>query len=191
MNKRGFTLIELLAVIVILGILLALAIPAVSKYIANSRKDSFVSEAKLYIEAVRDDATAEMYPFPINNNEVTIITLDKIKTQKSNHKSPFGGKYLYNKSYVAIINIGDGTNPDYQYYFAAQDSKDYAIPLTQEELLSKDVVVAKAKNKMEVTIMSLCGSPDGVTSSYGSISGLPGGGWTATVFSTDKCGKNE
>ena len=41
-NNKGFTLIELLAVIVILGILLALAIPRVSQYINNSKKDSFV-----------------------------------------------------------------------------------------------------------------------------------------------------
>ena len=118
---------------------------------------------------------------------IPIVTLDKIKSEKSNEKSPFGGKYLYNKSYVAIINVGDGTNPEYKYYFAAQDSKDYAIPLTEEKLLSADLVVAKAKNKMEVTIQSLCGTPEGVTSSYATISGL-GSDLTATVFSTEKCG---
>jgi len=192
-NKKGFTLIELLAVIVILGILLALAIPRVSQYITNSRKESFVSAAKLFVEAVRNDATAEMYPLPVDSNEVTIVTLDKIKAEKSSEKSAFGGKYLYNKSYVAIINVGDGTNPEYVYFFAAQDSKDYAIPLTQEELLDADLVVAKAKNKMEVTIQSLCGSEEGTTSTYSNLSGLDqfGSNWVATIFSSDKCGKNE
>ena len=33
MKKKGFTLIELLAVIVILGLLIAIAIPSVTKYI--------------------------------------------------------------------------------------------------------------------------------------------------------------
>ena len=33
LNKKGFTLIELLAVIVILGVLLAIAIPSVTKHI--------------------------------------------------------------------------------------------------------------------------------------------------------------
>ena len=39
-NKKGFTLIELLAVIIILGILMIIAIPAVTSYIQSSRQFS-------------------------------------------------------------------------------------------------------------------------------------------------------
>ena len=191
MNKKGFTLIELLAVIVILGILLGIAIPRVSQYINDSKKKTFVDQAKLYIDEVRHAATSEMYPLPIGTNEVTIVTLDKVKLEKNTERSPFGGKYLYNKSYVAIVNAGDGIDTDYKYYFAAQDSKDYAIPLTEETEINASKVIAKAKNKMEVTIQSLCGTPEGTTYNYGSISGLTGSNWTATIFSSDKCGKND
>ena len=41
LKKSGFTLIELLAVIVILGLLLGLAIPAISNYIGESRQDTY------------------------------------------------------------------------------------------------------------------------------------------------------
>ena len=198
-NRKGFTLIELLAVIVILGVLLAILIPRVSQYITNSKKGGFAAAGQIFIDSVRHDATEEDYPLPVNNNDVTIITLDKASLQKSKEKSSFGGKYIYSNSYVAIINVGDGSNPDYKYFFAAQDSKNYAIPLTVEAEIDSDDVIANAKNKMEVTIQSLCGSDEGTQSTLSTISGLqeyqPTGDsgvklpWNATIFSTDACGK--
>lgn len=53
-KKNGFTLIELLAVIVIMGILMLVAIPAISRVIENSRKDTFVDIAKSYVGAARN-----------------------------------------------------------------------------------------------------------------------------------------
>lgn len=53
-NKKGFTLIELLAVIVIMGILMMVAIPSISRVIENSRKDTFVDIAKSYVNAARN-----------------------------------------------------------------------------------------------------------------------------------------
>lgn len=196
-NKKGFTLIELLAVIVILGVLLGIAIPEVSHYINKSKKDGFVSSAKMIIDSVRQDAISEIYPLPINSNDVTIVTLDIASLEKAQDKSAFGGNYLYNKSYVAIINVGSGIDPEYQYYFAAQDSKDYAIPLTLETKIDSDVIIAKAKNKMEVTVQSLCGTKEGYVKSYNTISGLEdiqpvdeNGNrldWNATIFSSEGC----
>ena len=58
-NNKGFTLVELLAVIVIMGILMMVAIPSVTRTIENSRKDSFVDIAKSYANAVRTLWTAD------------------------------------------------------------------------------------------------------------------------------------
>ena len=58
-NSKGFTLIELLAVITIMGILMLVAIPAVSRTIENSRRDTFMNTAKSYINAVKNAAAAD------------------------------------------------------------------------------------------------------------------------------------
>jgi len=57
-NERGLTLIELLAVIVILGIVTAIAVPSVGTIIDNSRKDAHVANAKLMANAARQWLTA-------------------------------------------------------------------------------------------------------------------------------------
>ena len=46
MNKKGFTLVELLAVIAILAILVIIALPNVLKMFNDSKKNSFLTEAK-------------------------------------------------------------------------------------------------------------------------------------------------
>lgn len=59
LNSAGFTLIELLAVITIMGILMMVAIPAVSRTIENSRRDSFATIAQNYINTVRTSVLAD------------------------------------------------------------------------------------------------------------------------------------
>lgn len=54
MKKNGFTLIELLSVIIILGILMIIAIPSVTKYISDSRKNAYVDTAKKIIAGARN-----------------------------------------------------------------------------------------------------------------------------------------
>lgn len=52
MNKKAFTLVELLAVIIILGLLMAIAIPSVSKYLAQSRTKTYMNTLSSYADGV-------------------------------------------------------------------------------------------------------------------------------------------
>lgn len=50
-DERGLTLVELLVVVVILGIIAAIAVVAIGGIIENSRKDAMVSDARQMISA--------------------------------------------------------------------------------------------------------------------------------------------
>ena len=51
-NKKGFTLVELLAVIVILAIILAIAVPGISGIINSAKKGSFESDVKMIVTGI-------------------------------------------------------------------------------------------------------------------------------------------
>lgn len=72
LNGKGFTLIELLAVITIMGILMLVAIPAVSRTIENSRRDTFADVAKTYINAVRNSVLADELDCGTGDNKESV-----------------------------------------------------------------------------------------------------------------------
>ncbi len=190
-NQKAFTLIELLAVIVILAILLAIAVPKVTQYITKSRKDSLIATANDFIDAVRNSAHSDIYDLPIGTNDVTIVSLDLIGLSKGGSKSPFSGNWIPRFSYVAIINVGTDVDPDYKYYIAIRDTKRYSVALTEENKISNNSIIRDDISFSKVGIDEMCGSKDGSYKILRSIKGLEKyettSGWNATVYSSASC----
>ena len=190
-NKKGFTLIELLAVIVILAILLAVAIPMVTGYISDSRRDSLVTTAKEFADAVEKDATSEKYELPISPDDVTIVSLDRVKLQKGGSKSPYNAKWTLDSSYVAIVNIGTDVDPIYKYYVTLADSKRYTIPLTISEKVAANIVIRNDAAKTKASVTPICGDEEGKYMILNNIAGLeairPSSGWNVTAYSGSGC----
>lgn len=66
-NKKGVTLVELLAVIVIMGIIAAIAVPAIGGLITNAREKAVVGNLTSLTEAARVYASA--------NNSTTAVSV--------------------------------------------------------------------------------------------------------------------
>ena len=131
MSKKGFTLIELLAVIVILGVLLAIAIPSVAKYINTAKKSTYVINVKEYADAAKKEfnlASSE-YELPISYGEASVISFGELENALENggKKSPYGAKFIDVYSYVMVVNDGSAEKPHFTYYIAAVDEKGYGI----------------------------------------------------------------
>jgi len=134
LNKKGFTLIELLSVIVILAILLVIVVPTVSSYITSSKKSSFISNAKMYLDEARKISTING-TLPQDKNDKITIKVSDPDMEKDMQQSPYGNSWVDGSSYIIIENIGSNEVPKYSYSIALEDEKGYCINLTLEDNL--------------------------------------------------------
>ena len=176
-KNKGFTLIELLAVIIIMGVLMMTAIPAVTKYIENSRKDTFWQTAKSYIDAARTPLLSGEYgvaaQFVYTEAEVsstkieagqpcevppygkvTLVPISIIELEKGGNKSSFNRDM--SNGYVLAVNEGTSTKDKIVYYFAGVDKGKNGIDLfTSESALSRSAVKKGTANSSSSTLNAL------------------------------------
>ena len=181
-NEKGFTLVELLAVIVIMGILMMVAIPSVTRTIENSRKDTFIDIAKSYGNAARTLWTSDNlicngvvssavddgdYYILINSKEGAKESLPVLVDQGG--KSSWGNRdvngYVRVNIYTTpgVDNNGDGTfeiEPKRvtKFYVALSDGTHGLVDddtLMMDELKRGNVVMTlsdEQKKRVELTV---------------------------------------
>ena len=133
-NKKGFTLIELLAVIVILGLLMAIAIPSVTKYITESRKKTVVSTIGNYMTAMVNEVNDLTYTFT-EANTIYAVPIECIALERGG-TNPFGAWHQASNAYWAYVLVQyDDETSSYRYGYTFKDSAGYGLyPTSQAKL---------------------------------------------------------
>lgn len=175
-NSKGFTLIELLAVIVIMGILMMVAIPSVSRVIENSRKDTYVDIAKSYANAARTlwtadglTCTSESIPSSATDDGDYYVLID---TQNADSvpvlvdqggKSSWGNRNV--EGYVRInvstvTTAGAETKRVTKFYVALSDGTHYVDDAKVSDNLVRGDVVMKIADADKTLVANIVDKKD-------------------------------
>jgi type IV pilus assembly protein PilA len=104
-NQKGLTLIELLAVIVILGIIAAIAVPAIGNVIEKSREKATVAEALNVISAAKLAQASGVGTADASGN-ITMAKdqlLDYVKVSKVDYISVVWTKSTGSYAFVGLV----------------------------------------------------------------------------------------
>ncbi len=175
-NDKGFTLIELLAVIVIMGILMMVAIPAVTRTIENSRKDTFLDVAKQYANSAKTlwaadglkcQTTAGGSDFEISSalpNGDYYIAIDSSDSDPAVVLLEQGGKSSWGSANVTgyvKVNVNINTDTDDN----TRVKNTYSVYLTDKGshgMTSESTVDALSRSDIKTSVIAQAAVPSGV-----------------------------
>lgn len=148
-NKKGFTLVELLAVIVILGVLLMIAVPAVQNVIKKTKNNATQKQAELFIDAAKkmaiiDEATNDKVIYKLSDLDSSVDTnrfTGMVVALKENGSYKY---YIYLNDSVNKKTIGNNNNDIFK--FASEDEINENVTDGGKIFEEKSTLIIKVNN---------------------------------------------
>lgn len=125
LKKKGFTLVELLAVIVILAIILAIAIPSITGIIDKQRRNAFEANVKMIVKGIEfqilddpgsvetGDNLSKANDFGADASQYDTLTIDDLDPVTITVVAKQGGKFTGYQTTGATYNNVTVTTVDY------------------------------------------------------------------------------
>ncbi len=161
-NKKGFTIIELLAVIVVLGLIILVAIPAINRELGNFRNKYYVELEKTVKAAGQDYIGDKRFAKPTKLLNTKIIKasdlsslnyMDPIKDYRGHECDNTDTSY----SYVVVVKLGE---KKYEYQTCLKCSDDeYVTDTTNQQY---DLCNPAWLNNEHITYNGLSGGSDDI-----------------------------
>ncbi|WP_167577556.1 type II secretion system protein [Ammoniphilus sp. YIM 78166] len=120
-NQRGVTLIELLAVVVILGIIAAIAAPSVITNFSDAKKNADSQTEKIVIDAAQRYMLDDAKNVTFNNNSAT-ITIAVLKEKGYLTSEP---KWSDNNAVANVVLTQDATTKKVTSYSVSGKPSNY------------------------------------------------------------------
>lgn len=167
MKNKGFTLIELLAVITIMGILMLVGVPSISRIIENARKDNYIDTAKKYVDSVEKLwVTGQLFCGDSDISSAAVepgdyyILIDSSNYDLYTDLLEQGGKSSWgNRDVKGYVRVNVSLNPttgkqELKYYIALSDKihaiyDDHGNEVEADQLSRGDLVMSIDDDSLE------------------------------------------
>ena len=136
MKKNGFTLIEIIAVIVIIGIVMLIAVPAVINYTRNSNQSVYANNIGSFMEQAKLLYGEKQYGPYMDEDEIMLVPISVIETTKGDNKRSPYGSFINEQSYIIIERKGKTV----YYYASAVDTMSWGLVTKREDEINNDVI---------------------------------------------------